>query len=83
MEIVPAERDDTSVEALVEVWRVLVMDVGPVLVTDAATRGRGSPGKADRSPWEVSEGEEVGQTEVIMADRGKSVEKSLEAFRPT
>ena len=47
LEVVPAEGDHARVEALVDVRRVLFMDVEPVLVTDTAIGSSGSPCEAN------------------------------------
>ena len=47
LEVVPAEGDHARVEALVDVRRVLFMDVEPVLVTYTAIGSSGSPCEAN------------------------------------
>ena len=83
LEVVTAEGDHACVEAPVDVRRILIMDVEPMLVTDAAISGGGSPCEADGSPREVPEGEEVGQAVIIMVDGGEGVKKSLKTFSHT
>ena len=67
LEVVPAEGDHPSVEALVDVTSpsLLVM-VEAVLVTNTSVGGGGSPCQTNRASVKVSEGEQIGQTIVIM-----------------
>ena len=83
LDVITAEGDHARVEAPVDVRRILIMDVEPMFVTDATIGGGCSPCKADGSPREVPEGEEIGQAVVIMVDGGEGVKESLKTFSPT
>ena len=65
--VVPAEGDHPRVEALVDVTSpsLLVM-VEAVLVTNTSICGGGSPCQTNRASVKVSEGEQVGETIVVM-----------------
>ena len=65
--MVPTEGDHSCVEALVDVASpsLLVM-VEAVLVTNTSVGGGGSPCQTNGASVKVSEGEQVGETIVIM-----------------
>ena len=67
LEVVPAEGDHPSVEALVDMASpsLLVM-VEAVLVTNTSVGGGGCPCQTNGASVKVSEGEQVGETIVVM-----------------
>ena len=83
LDVITAEGDHARVEASVHVRRILIMDMEPMFVTDTAIGGGCSPCKADGSPREVPEGEEIRQAVFIMVDGGEGVKESLKTFSPT
>lgn len=76
---IPAERDNSGVEAFVHLYKRRGLDMSPMCVTNASIFPAGCPGETQGASREVSEREEVGETMITLVDVAQPIEQIFKA----